>query len=139
MSRDWTPKEWDMVHKEMPQLRDTFNSPIIIKYNDEEKLLNTQEELDNFALYPKLNLVGREYLQLCLDNGLFNSENGRKVIQLVEDILTNNSNSNNKEFEEKVKLWYNGKLNPGHYMDENNQALYEETIKLKQLFDNNGE
>lgn len=127
MSRDWTPKEWDIVHMQDPGLKDHFNNISLVDKNGNTIPLTTQEQKEQFEQYSKLNLIGNAFLNLCDMEGIFSIKHGPDVIRMVENILLGvNYGSNLKEFEEKVQLWYDGQLEPGYYMDENDNALLEE-------------
>ena len=68
---------------------------------------------------------------MCSNEGILNSPVGNKVVRMIENILNGvNYGSEFKEFEEKVNLWYDGQLDPGYYMDNNNEALVEETKNI---------
>ena len=131
MSRDWTPKEWDIVHQQDPGLRNHFNNLVLIDSEGNEVPLISKEQKEQFEQFPKLNLVGNSFLNMCSNEGVLNSNIGNKVVRMIENILLGtNYGSNFKEFEEKVNLWYNGELDPGYYMDNNNEALIEETKNI---------
>ena len=131
MSRDWTPKEWDIVHQQDPGLRNHFNNLVLIDSDGNEVPLISKEQKEQFEQFPKLNLVGNSFLNMCSNEGILNSNIGNKVVRMIENILLGtNYGSNFKEFEEKVNLWYNGELDPGYYMDNNNEALIEETKNI---------
>lgn len=135
MSRDWTPKEWDIVHQQDPGLRKHFNNIAIIDKDGNEFPLTTEPEKEQFEQFPKLNLIGNSLLVMCYNEGILNSTIGNKIVRMIENILCGvNYGSDFKEFEEKVNLWYNGQLDPGYYMDNNNSALLEE---IKSLIKNN--
>ena len=131
MSRDWTPKEWDIVHQQDPGLRNHFNNLVLINSDGNEVPLISKEQKEQFEQFPKLNLVGNSFLNMCSNEGILNSNIGNKVVRMIENILLGtNYGSNFKDFEEKVNLWYNGELDPGYYMDNNNEALIEETKNI---------
>ena len=131
MSRDWTPKEWDIVHQQDPGLRSHFNNLVLVDSDGNEVPLISKEQKEQFEQFPKLNLIGNSFLNMCSNEGILNSNIGNKVVRMIENILLGtNYGSNFKEFEEKVQLWYNGELDPGYYMDNNNEALIEETKNI---------
>ena len=131
MSRDWTPKEWDIVHQQDPGLREHFNNFVYVDLDGNEIPLISKEQKEQFESFPKLNLIGNSFLNICSNEGILNSPVGNKVIRMIENILNGvNYGSNFKAFEEKVNLWYEGQLEPGHYMDNNNEALVEETKNI---------
>ena len=131
MSRDWTPKEWDIVHQQDPGLREHFNNFVYVDPDGNEIPIVSKEQKEQFESFPKLNLIGNSFLNMCSNEGILNSPVGNKVIRMIENILNGvNYGSEFKEFEEKVNLWYDGQLDPGYYMDNNNEALVEETKNI---------
>ena len=122
MSRDWKPYEWDLAHKEIPQL-DPLNNNITIKYNGEEKPLHDEEEFELFKTYSHLRLCGLDFLLRCKYEGITDSEKGRQILHEVENILNHEIKEEYRDLADKVDLWYQGQLVPGHYMDNNNEEL----------------
>lgn len=125
MSRKWTPKEWDMIHNKYPELSLQLNNIVFIDKDGNKTPLTTQEQKEQFEKYPKLNLIGNNFLNLCYEEGLFS--NGSEIIKMIEDILSGNS-YDLKDFEEKVHFWYDGKLALG--MNNNDMALVEEVKNM---------
>lgn len=131
MSRDWTPKEWELVHQQDPGLREHFNNFVWIDADGNETPVVSKEQKEQFEQFYKLNLIGNAFLNLCSDEGILSSSIGNQVVRMIENILSGtNYGSAFKEFEEKVNLWYEGKLEPGYYMENNNRALLEETKNI---------
>ena len=119
------------IHQQDPGLRNHFNNLVLIDSEGNEVPLISKEQKEQFEQFPKLNLVGNSFLNMCSNEGVLNSNIGNKVVRMIENILLGtNYGSNFKEFEEKVNLWYNGELDPGYYMDNNNEALIEETKNI---------
>ena len=128
MSRDWTPKE-------LRYFQQKFNLPnmtenLVLNINGEEMPAYSEEQKEMGRRYPTLNMFGFDMLNECLKNGVYHSEEGRSLMQQVEDYFC--EKEINKKLAEKVQLWYEGKLCPGTYMDNNNLALAD---YLKSLLD----
>ena len=130
MSRDFTPKDWGIIHAENPDFRNQINNIIIVDNNGNKIPLITQERKLEYEKYPRLNLIGCDFLDMCFNEGIFSMDHGPEVIRMVENILLHVNYCGYEDFAEKVDLWYNGQLVPGHYMDNNNEALVEEVKKV---------
>lgn len=115
MSRDLTPRELHILQKEHP----LDMSSITIEYNGIEVPLYSEEDIALTHKYPNLGLFGFDMLKLCKD--ILSSEEGQKLIAKVESCFT--GACDDKELYEKTMAWYYGHLNPGYYMENNNQAM----------------
>ena len=58
------------------------------------------------------------------------------LLHQLEDYLTNDTEIPDKELLEKVKLWYDGKLEPGYCLEDNDMALVRVIQnKMKEIAD----
>ena len=130
MSRDWTPVELDAAHKQFPEMRKSLEKGnMTIAYNGETYEMYSDEDRENFKIFPHLALCGLDFLMTCQHKGIMSNKKGIKLIADVEKVI-NGEDIDNKEFADKIKLWYQGQLEPGYYMQNNNAALVEEIENL---------
>lgn len=134
MSRDLTPKELRQLQKatKMENLVDTLTITIGDKtmpaYNDE------QRELAH--AYPSLGHFGFDMLNICRSNGVYSSEDGKKLLQKLEDYF-NGIDIDDKELKDAAQSWYEGTFSPGYYMNDNDSefaAYLKSRISMK-IFD----
>lgn len=119
MSRDWTPKIVDMMVDEEQQ-RMVENMVVVI--GDKKYPMYEKEDIELSHRYKKLGKCGFDFLMICKDMGVCSNDYGVQILQQIEDILNNNP-VDDADLTEKTNLWYEGKLEPGCYMDANNQAF----------------
>lgn len=136
MSRDLTPRQWDDVHRYMPELDPLKNSISRVDENGSQPL-HSEEDLEYFKIYPRLRLCGLDFLMECKERGILNSSIGRGIIHAVDGILAGHSLPELRDLEEKVNAWYDGFLAPGRYMDANDLVLIEEIEKRMKEFEEN--
>ena len=130
MSRDWTPFELDAAHKQFPEMRKSLEKGnMTITYNGETYEMYSDEDRENFKMFPHLSLCGLDFLMYCKNRGITASPKGIELIKDVEKVI-NGEDIKDKEFADKIKLWYQGQLEPGYYMQDNNSALVEEVESL---------
>ena len=121
MSRDLTPMELDYIQKitNMPNITDNlFNEDGSYVYNDEQREMTHK--------YNRLGMFGFGFLELCRENGLLNK--AEEIIQQIEDYF--NGADIDKNIAETAQKWYEGNLEPGYYMEDNNIAFYEFVKRL---------
>ncbi|MEE3344394.1 MAG: hypothetical protein VZS44_09910 [Bacilli bacterium] len=122
MSRDWTPYETRMVQKQY-NIPNPVDCGWVIHIGEEnEKPLFSEEDIELAHTYAQLGLWGFDFLRSCKRNGVLADEYGQQIIQSIEDYF-NGAELENKELREKVDLWYNGELEPGYDLSDNNWAL----------------
>lgn len=118
MGRDWTPREWD----KHPVCRFMIDGVAWIDDDGNKYPAISDKKRKAYEMFPHLKLVGLGIIQLCEENGILDTEKGLAAIGCVEDII--NGKKENSDFAEKVRLWYDGKLCPGYYLDDNDKALF---------------
>lgn len=126
MSRDWTPKEFDMISKSMGQEVCPIIDMVWCKNGEsyeEGTPLYTDEEKEKIKSLPNLSRIGIDVLSECLRNGVYSSDKGRAILQQLEDYFGSGVEIPDKELAETAKLWYEGQLVLGRYMDENNDEF----------------
>lgn len=126
MSRDWTPKEFDMISKSMGQEVCPIIDMVWCKNGEsceEGTPLYKDDEKEKIKSLPNLSRIGIEVLSQCLRNGVHSSEKGRAILQQLEDYFGSGVEIPDKELAETAKLWYEGQLVSGRYMDENNDEF----------------
>lgn len=133
MSRDLTPKELDILIKttNAPNIVDTLT----IKIGEETMPVYSEEQKELSHLYPRLGRFGFDLLVECKNIGLCSTENGKNLLQKVEDYF-NNIELEDKELANSIQSWYEGTFCPGYYMNDNNSefALYlKSRISAKSL------
>lgn len=121
MSRDWTPYETRMVQKQY-NIPNPVDRGWVIRIGEKEKPLFSEEDIELAHTYAQLGLWGFDFLRSCKRNGVLADEYGQQIIQSIEDYF-NGAELENKELREKVDLWYNGELEPGYDLSDNNWAL----------------
>ena len=131
MSRDWTPREWDIVHKADPCLRDMIGKVVFIADDGTKTSLTSEKELMAYKMFPHLKLVGLDIIAMCAKNGILDTEDGLAIVGRIEDIL--NGKEDDSDFAEKVRSWYDGELQPGYYMTENNHALFDLILMVMEV------
>ena len=123
MSRDYTPRELDLTQQKynIPEL--TQN---LLKINDDGSLISPySDELKVLVVkYPRLGRFGLDLLNLCLLNSVYENEQGKALLQKIEDYFENKPMSID-DFILNVKKWYDGKFCSGFYMDNNNIEFME--------------
>ena len=135
MSRDWTPKELDMVQK-------TTNMPNIVDQNwvihiegQEDRPMFSEEQIEISHKYPHLGMFGFDFLMACRKKGILTSEIGQKLVQEVEDMF-NTGSIEDKEFQDIATQWYEGELVSGYDMSYNNYEfadyIYERMKKIEE-------
>lgn len=129
MSRDWTPCELRAAQKQfnIPNLADM--EWIIHIEGQEDKPLYSEADIALAHTYNQLGLWGFDFLRECVRIGVLSNEKGQQIIQSIEDYY-NGADLDNKELREKVDLWYEGQLEPGYDLYNNNLELanYIKTI-----------
>ena len=88
----------------------------------------SQEQFD-FTCYPNLNKSSSDLLEICYQIGLFSTNEGRAIVQKVEDYFAGKEIVD-KQLSESIKAWYNGTFSPGYYMNDNN-AEFARYLKSK--------
>ena len=128
MSRDWPPKILHQAIKMYPELADGVQSLVFVDTKGNETPMYSDEEKEIARTYPNLGGFGVEFLLCCKEKGVFSSEIGRKLIQEVEDMFTIGY-IEDKDFNDTATKWYNGELEPGYYMEANNEAFAEYIVQ----------
>ncbi|MBQ8218419.1 MAG: hypothetical protein IJZ79_01380 [Bacilli bacterium] len=131
MSRDLTPKELDIITKNntMPNLVDTLT----IKIGETNMPAYSEEQKELAHTYPKLGRFGFDMLNSCRLNGVYSNEDGKKLLQKLEDYF-NNIDINDRELSEAAQAWYEGVYCPGYYMNDNDSefaAYLKSRISMK--------
>ena len=124
MSRDWPPRmilESTKIYPELAKLTDTL---MLVEKNGDTTPMYSDEEKEIAHKYYNLGICGFDVLMDCKRLGVFKSEKGQQLMQQIEDIIANNT-SEDRELEEITKKWFNGQLEPGYYMDDNNEAFVQ--------------
>jgi hypothetical protein len=141
MSRDLTPHEWQLSYKEIFK-RDTnicLNTVWVTKNEDGTETrtpMVSDEEKVVFGEFPTLSCIGYRFLIMCMKRHIHTNEYGNVLLHQLEDYLTNDTEIPDKELLEKVKLWYDGKLEPGHCLEDNDMALVRVIQnKMKEIAD----
>ncbi len=134
MSRDLTPKEFDIITKENGE--EYCGILDIVMYNensDEGTPMFSDDEKIKIKSLPTLSRIGIGFLTKCISNGVYNDEKGHNILQQLENYFNNGSDIEDKELLETAKLWYEGQLVPGHYMNDNTDQfatfIYNKTFK----------
>lgn len=134
MSRDLTPKELRIMQKatNMENLVDTF----MITIGDKTMPAYTDEQRELAHAYPSLGHFGFDMLNVCRTNGVYSSEEGKKLLQKLEDYF-NGIEIDDKELADNAQKWYEGNFCPGYYMNDNNSefAAYLKSKISAKIFD----
>ena len=124
MSRDFTPKEFDIITKQNgEEYCGILDMVIYVNGSDEGTPMFSDDEKIKIKSLPNLSRIGIDFLTKCISNGVYNDEKGHDILQQLEDYFGNNGEIKDKEILEVTKLWYEGKLVPGRYMDDNNDEF----------------
>lgn len=141
MSRDLTPHEWQISYKEIFKSNTNICLDTVWVTTNEDGTetrtpMVSDEEKVVFGEFPTLSCIGYQFLIMCMESHIHTDEYGNVLLRQLEDYLTNNTEIPDKELLEKVKLWYDGKLEPGHYLEDNNMALVRVIQnKMKEIAD----
>lgn len=122
MSRDLTPRELDIIQKELDL--ENITSNLVIKYGDIEVPAYTEEQQELSKSYPKLGMCGFDFLSMCKEKGILSTKLGKILIDEVEQVISG-GDITYKEYKETILEWYDGELEPGYSMENNNIALVE--------------
>lgn len=131
MSRDLTPKELDFIQKQssfsnlIDNLVITIGDRTMPAYSDEQRAMA--------HAYPKLSNFGFDMLNNCRLNGVYMSEDGKRLLQKVEDYF-NGIDIEDKELKDAAQSWYEGTFCPGYYMNDNDSefaAFLKSKISMK--------
>ena len=122
MSRDLTPRELDIIQKELDL--ENITSNLVIKYGDIEVPAYTEEQKELSKSYPKLGMCGFDFLSMCKEKGILSTKLGKILIDEVEQVISG-CDITYKEYKETILEWYDGELEPGYSMENNNIALVE--------------
>ena len=115
MSRDLTPREVHWMQKQHP-----LNiAEIKICYNGQEMPLYSEEDIALSRKYPNVGLFGFDMLRLCKD--ILSTEQGQELMNKVESCFS--GSCDDRKLYEKTMAWYDGQLEPGYYMENNNIAF----------------
>ena len=122
MSRDLTPKELDYLIQQnnLPNLTESLT----ITYGDKTMPAYNDEQIAISKTYARIGRFGFDMLMKCRNIGMFSSDEGKATIQSVEDYF-NGKELKDKEFANKIELWYNGEFSPGYYMENNDEEFAE--------------
>ena len=134
MSRDWTPKEFDIITKQNgEEYCDILDMVMYVNGSDKGTPMFSDDEKIKIKSLPTLSRIGIDFLSKCISNGVYNSEKGRDILQQLEDYFSSGSDIKDKELLETAKLWYEGQLVPGYYMNGNTDQfvtfIYHKTFK----------
>ena len=117
MSRDLTPKELDYLQRRenipnlIMSLMMQMGDKMVPAYSDEQKEMTSR--------YPKLGMFGFDMLKRCMNNGVYQDERGKVILQQIENYF-NGQEIEDKELAENTQRWYEGNFCPGFYMNDNN-------------------
>ncbi len=129
MSRDWTPKEFDMVNKQFEHPSMVDMGWVIHIDGQEDRPMYNREQIDLAHAYPNLGRFGLDFLFNCLKRGYTKSPKGQKILREIEDYF-DGKEPGDERLKETTKMWYEGKLEPGRYMDRNNEAFVDFVGKM---------
>ena len=127
MSRELTPKELEYIQKyyNIPNIVDSLvtqiGDTIMPTYTDEQKELAHR--------YPNLGMFGFDLLDACRGNGLYSNENGKSLLQQIENYFSG-INIEDKELASAAQAWYEGVFSNGYYMNDNN-SLFADYLKSR--------
>lgn len=134
MSRDWTPKELILAEAEIEKKDGTRIRDIHFRIDGMQEKEWKEEEKRNEAAkkYPNLSFLWQNHLLQILEK-----HEGNTRLQDIEDTVRELADADRKDGPDVtvkpeldfVKLWYEGKLRPGYYMDENDDAFCERVEK----------
>lgn len=116
MSVDLTPKELDNLQrsKNIPNivmsLTRQIGDKMVPAYSDKQKELASR--------YPKLGMFGFDMLNRCMNNGVYQDEKGKALLQQLENYF-NGQEIEDKELANNAQQWYEGNFCPGFYMNDN--------------------
>lgn len=116
MSRDLTPRELNIIQQNNPYLIDSVMNGVW-HLNGQSFPMYTEEEKTWIVKYPKLGAFGFDFLKQCRQLGIFH------LVQIVEDYF--NGIEVDKDLAETAQKWYEGELESGTYMTQNNVAFAE--------------
>ena len=128
MSRDLTPRELDTIQKRM-NMPNIVDDLVLVNADGTESPAYSNEDKILSHRYPKLGMFGFDMLSECRDNGVFDSKIGCEIVQQIEDHF-NGKEISDIDLRNKVIAWYDGTLQPGHYMTENTQAMADYITNL---------
>ena len=118
MSRDFRPIDFRIW-------RDQFNTPSLFSKDFIDvktgQPVYSDELIELAPKYPLLSLCGPSIFIKLVEEHLIN----HPIIQQIEDILEIKEVKEDKELYDTTVAWYNGKLVPGYYMDDNNNMFYD--------------
>ena len=115
MSRDLTPREVHIIQRQHP----LDVAEIKICYNGQEMPLYPEEDIALSRKYPNVGLFGFDMLRLCKD--ILSTEQGQELMNKVESCFS--GSCDDRKLYEKTMAWYEGQLEPGYYMENNNIAF----------------
>lgn len=126
MSRDWTPREFDIIS--IAQKYEVVPTIDFVMYmngdtSGEGKPMFSDEEKTQIRSLPKLSCIGIDFLMYCIHGGIYGDEKGRVILQQLNDYFANGTEIPDKELEETAKLWYDGQLEPGYDLTENDREF----------------
>ena len=128
MSRDWTPKEFDMIsqynkYTECPILDMTLE----ITRNGETQTapLYTEQDKARIREFPKLSCIGINFICASVRNGVYESEKGYKLLQELEEYFKTGKPLSNPQLQEKTDLWYDGELVSGYSLEWNDKSFID--------------
>jgi hypothetical protein len=91
--------------------------------------MNSTEHDDLVYIYPKLSKIGYDMLYICKQIGVYSSEDGKKLLQKIEDYF-NGQDIEDKELASNAQRWYEGTFSKGYYMNDND-STFAEYLKSK--------
>jgi hypothetical protein len=116
MSRDLTPREVNIIQQNNPSLIDSVIN-MTWELNGQSYPMYTEEEKTWIVKFPKLGAFGFNFLKQCRQLGVFH------LVHIVEDYF--NGVEVDKDLAETAQKWYEGQLESGYFMEQNDIAFAE--------------
>ena len=116
MSKSLTPKELDYLQRRENIPNITMS--LMVQIGEEMIPAYSDEQKEMASRYPKLGMFGFDMLNRCMNNGVYQDERGKAILQQIENYF-NGQEIEDKELAENAQKWYEGNFCPGFYMNDN--------------------